>query len=297
VLPLLLISFLAVFTVHAHDSPEHVVEELSAKIKQLGPSGDLLYRRASEYRALRRYKSAAADLAAALKLQPESSSFCIELAEVYALDHQPGKALAQIDSCFEGKIPSGEMYMARAEIKMGLNDFSGALSDCNLAFQSEPQLEWYLVRSRIQAGCGKHQERVKHLREGIASTGSGVLEIELVEALLDAGSSHEALKLIRPQLEQNHWKSSWLIRRARAFLALRKNKQATADLKAAVAELNARTAKGAREASLMADLALAYGLMNQKKEAFGYLEMAQNLGLEPVVKDRIERLITPEKTL
>ena len=53
-----------------HDSPQHVVDHLTARMAREGRSAELLYRRACEYRALGRLDPAADDLEQALRLDP-----------------------------------------------------------------------------------------------------------------------------------------------------------------------------------------------------------------------------------
>src|SRR5882672_8177736 len=53
-----------------HDSPEHVIEMLTARMEITGPRPDLLWRRATEHRALGELPAAARDLKRALKTNP-----------------------------------------------------------------------------------------------------------------------------------------------------------------------------------------------------------------------------------
>ena len=62
---------LLVPAVSAHDSPEHVVELLTARMKKGGRTAELLWRRAAEHRALDQLAAAAADLRDAIALKPD----------------------------------------------------------------------------------------------------------------------------------------------------------------------------------------------------------------------------------
>lgn len=280
----------AAFLAWGHDSPEHVVEELTRKIKSLGPKPELLYQRAVEYRALRKYSSAAADLERAIKLQPDSPTYCLELARTYSLNKQNEKALKQIGDCLENwREP--EMFMARAEIFVALGKTELALADCEKAFEGQPQLEWYLIRSQIEAACGKHEARIQHLEQAIESTGSGLLQIELIEAKLDAGKFMEALKQIEPELQESRWKSSWLIRRSRALAGIGEKEDAEADLRLAIHELRTRLSMR-EEAGLLADLALAHALLGEKSEARKRLAQAEKLGLPQSTVNKIRKRIS-----
>src|SRR5437762_141317 len=65
---LLLTLVLLPLRLPAHDSPEHVIEWLTARIDTTGQRPDLLWRRATEYRALSRLDAAVSDLKQAIKL-------------------------------------------------------------------------------------------------------------------------------------------------------------------------------------------------------------------------------------
>lgn len=274
---------------YGHDSPEHVVEDLTRKIKALGPKPDLLYQRAIEYRALRRYSAAAADLQRAIKEQPDSALYGLELARTYALNGQNDKALKQINDCLT-RWQQPEIYMARAEIFYSIGKPERALDDVNKAFEGQPQLEWYLIRSQVEAACNKHEDRIKHLEKAIEETGSGLLQIELVEAKLDAGKFMDALKQIEPELQESRWKSSWLIRRSRALSGIGEKQDAEADLRMAVNELQERIAMR-EEASLVGDLAMTYALLGEKAKARKHLSQAVKLGLADVSAEKIRKRI------
>lgn len=276
-----------------HDSPEHVVEDLTRKIKALGSKPDLLYQRAIEYRALRRYSAAAADLQRAIKEQPDSALYNLELARTYALNGQNDKALKQIDDCLR-RWKQPEIYMARAEILHAIGKSERALDDVNKAFEGEPQLEWYLIRSQIEAACNKHEDRITHLEKAIEETGSGLLQIELIEAKLDAGKFMDALKQIEPELQESRWKSSWLIRRSRALKGIGEKEDSEADLRMAIHELQERIAMR-EEASLVGDLATAYALLGQKSQARKYLSQATKLGLPDSTAKKISKQIAQSK--
>ncbi|MBC7966509.1 MAG: hypothetical protein H7Z17_11370, partial [Fuerstia sp.] len=69
-------------TAVAHDGPEEVIAALNAAILHNGPTADLLFRRASEFRAMRDYKHAAADLGYALRLDSSLEIARLELARL-----------------------------------------------------------------------------------------------------------------------------------------------------------------------------------------------------------------------
>ena len=66
----------------AHDSPEHVIEILTARMEAVGPRADLYWRRATEHRAIGELREAAADLKKAIKLKPDYLAAYADLSRV-----------------------------------------------------------------------------------------------------------------------------------------------------------------------------------------------------------------------
>src|SRR5262245_19976023 len=105
--------------VAGHDSPEHVVEMLTARMEAVGERADLLWRRATEYRALNNLGAAARDLSRAIKLQPDYLSALIDLSRVQLAQGHRRQALATVDRALKlvsdesGRAP---LRMIRAEI-------------------------------------------------------------------------------------------------------------------------------------------------------------------------------------
>src|SRR5687768_5913226 len=81
----------------AHDSPEHVVEILTARMEVVGERPDLLWRRATEHRALRDLPAAARDLKRALKLNPRFLPARIDLSRVQLAQGHRRRALWTLD--------------------------------------------------------------------------------------------------------------------------------------------------------------------------------------------------------
>jgi predicted Zn-dependent protease len=236
---------IAPFAAIAHEGPEHEIEELTERMNKTGVTADLLSERAVEYRVLGKIPEATKDLERAAALAPGSVGIQRELARVLFLGGKPSDAMATVARGLALKTEEpadiASLRMLRAEILLSQNENRKALEDCDAALKLHRQNpEWYLMRSDIQRRLKAHKERVAGLDEGIAETGAGVLGIERVEALIDAGQFAAALKVIEPELQDSRIKSSWLIRRARAFNGLGKTSEAGADLKVALEEIGAR---------------------------------------------------------
>src|SRR5688500_16441906 len=101
----------------AHDSPEHEIEALTAKMAASGHSPKLLARRAAEWRALGKFKEASEDLRQAVSLKPDSVSILTELARVESAQDRHEEALATVEKALNLQSVEAEpLYLLRAEI-------------------------------------------------------------------------------------------------------------------------------------------------------------------------------------
>ena len=158
-----------------------------------------------------------------------------------------------------------------------------------------PEVDWYLVRSQIQGRLGQWQACCDGLRKGFELTGSAVLEIEWIEALLDAGRFREALPRIERHLAESHWRSSWLLRRARARLGLGEKSDARVDLREALSEINRRLTSPRPDLALLADRGYVFALLGNNEAAQKDLQMARQLGADEWVVRRLRNYLEPPR--
>jgi len=256
--------------VRAHDSPEHEIAALTTRIAN-APSAELFARRATEWRALGELEKASADWDAAIALDRRAASLHVELARIEAARQHYVAASNAVTRGLRLSRDDAEcatFYMVRAEIleKQGLTEL--ALADCERAFgESAPAIDWYLTRARLQSCCGKRRQFVEGLRDGFEKTGSVVLEIEWIEAMIDAGECQRALQRIEPHLERARWKGAWLIRKARAQLALKQRSAAFENLRAALADIEYRMKPDRVDLALLTAHGLAQALLENRDAA------------------------------
>lgn len=291
------IFFAALFTsvASAHEGPEHEIEELTQRMAEHGESAELLAERAIEYRVLGKLAEATKDLERAVSIGTASLFVHRELARVLLLDGKADAALAQVARALtldtEEPADTAALRMLRAEIYRSKNEPKKSLEDCDAALKLHRRNpEWYIFRSDIHRRLKLPQERLAGIEEGIAQTGAGVLEIERVEAMLDAGQPAAALKIIETELADSRLKSSWLIRRARAFQALGKKNEALTDLTDALDEIAVRLNPKTPDAPLLLDKALAHELRGEKHDALRAYEQARDRGAPDFVNDKIKTL-------
>ena len=282
----------------AHEGPEHEIEELTERMKRNGETAELLTERAIEYRVLGKLPEATKDLELALTYAPDSVGAHRELARVFFLGGKATEALATIARGLTVKTDDPSDYaalrMLRAEIFRSQNEHKKALEDCDAGLRlHKANPEWYLLRSDIQRRLKMNKERIAGLEEGIRETGAGILAIDRVEAQMDAGQWAAALATIDNELRDSRIKSSWLIRRARAFIGLGKKAEADADLKVAMEEISKRIDPKNPDAPLLLDKALIYEMLGEKKDALRAYEEARDKGAAEGVNDKIKALQEP----
>ncbi len=284
----------------AHDSPEHVIEILTARMEVTGLRPDLLWRRATEHRVLADLPAAAADLERALRIKRDYFPALIDLSRVQLAQGKRRRALATMDRAISfvpdepGRAP---LRMIRAEIHDDAGHYEKALAECDLALQhaSGTELDWYLTRSQLQCRLGKFNEAVAGLTQGFELTGSAVLEVEAIDALIDAGRFAEAIKKIEPVLADTRWRSSWLIRRARVSLGQGDISQAHRDLAAAIIEINQRFNPDHPDATLLADRGFAQALLGDIEPARHDLKAARQSGADAATLRRLELALASTK--
>lgn len=292
----------APFPAAAHEGPEHEIEELTERMQKHGESANLLTERAVEYRVLGKLAEAAKDLERAAALEPNSIAIHRELGRVLFLGGKAGDAIATVTRGLTLKTDEpadlASLRMLRAEIFRSQNDNKKALEDCDAALRLHKQNpEWYLLRNDIQRRLKMPRERLAGLEEGIRETGAGVLEIERVEALIDAGQCNAALTTIETELAASRIKSSWLIRRARALLGLGKKTEAEKDLKDALAEIGTRLNPKAPDLPLLLDKAAAHELLGERKDALRAYEEARDKGAADAANEKIKALQEPTQSV
>ncbi len=267
----------------AHDGPEHEIDELTARIKDEGESADLLLQRAIEYSVLSKTAEAVKDLERALHLEPHSAIVQRELSRAYFAATKTNEAYDTASRALKDATEGAEhasILMWRSEISRAKKDFPKALDDTQRAIRENPEpCEWYLSRSQLQQQLGQKKERIKGLEEGVKATRSGLLEAELIDALIDGGKGETALAKIEAELKDSRLQSTWLLRRAKVRLAMKMNDEAKSDLEAALKELNERLGRGASEPLALVDRGQVYELLGSKEEAKKDYESAQNKGI------------------
>lgn len=281
----------------AHDSPEHVIEALTARMEARGKQPDLLWERATEYRALGDLPAAERDLKQAIEIKPDFLVALQDLARLELAQGNTRQASRTINRALRvtadeaGRAPS---RMLRADVLCARGEFAQALAECDAALRhaTGAELDWYLTRAEIQRRLGKFEAAAAGLKEAFDRTGSAVFEAEWIDAMIDAGRYSQALERIEPRLAEVRCRSSWLLRRARVRLARGQTEEAHQDLYAAISELSVRLAGVMPDPGLLADRAFAYALLGDAVLARRDLEAARKRDADASTLRRVEAALS-----
>jgi tetratricopeptide (TPR) repeat protein len=267
-------------TTHAHDGPEHVIDAITAELTKSGPTAELHYRRACEYRALRKYAEAETDLRTALRLDADLVGARFELARLLLRDGRFDAARTLLDPLTTS--PDVALRAAalalRGELQASQGARSTAVADFTTALSLHPDVGWYLRRSQLQTRPEEADVRIAGLREGYATTQSPVLRAAWCDALVDAGAAapeefrlqallNDASSIVADELATNRFLSAWLVRRARVRRLQGDAAGVSQDLHAALAELTARLEVPRPDPSLLDERAEAYRLLGDAERA------------------------------
>ena len=271
----------------AHDGPEEVLTTLNTAILRNGPTADLLFRRATEFRAMRDYKHAAADLGYAVRLDATMEIARLELARLQLLQLKSASTSEDRVSHYNQPLETVEPLLRsndtamriaslalRGEIHVADENWTSAIEDLSEALETRPEEQWYLWRAEAQQSSNQYVASVEGLRIADAITQSPVIKAALCDALIgairhpadsDATSANmirEAKAIIDLELSTSRLKSAWLIRHAELLLLCNDRHFAELELHAAIEELNARLQTQRPDPALVRDRNRAVRLLN-----------------------------------
>lgn len=280
----------------AHESPEHTLEELNAHLREDGPSTPLLMQRASLYRVLNERERAIADLRQVLRMEPDHQGAMVELSRLYLAGNNLKPAMQWIQQAIvrvkSDKNVEPFLLAQRAAVFAAQKQLPNALRDYDTALAGDAEeVDWYLERAGMQETLKLSSQRIAGLKHGYERTKSEVLLIEWIEACLDGGHAGDVSSVIEQRLAAARLKSSWLIRRARAGIALNKGKNSTTaatDLRAAIAELTERLRPDRPDPDLLLDRALANLLLDNRKAAIQDVAVAEKWDASPRLLQRLK---------
>ncbi len=284
---LMLVLMLSPEAVIAHDGPEEVIVSLNAEILRSGPTAELFFRRAFEFRAMRDYRHAAADLGHAIRLDGSMDIARLELARIQlqlqksaaaagheiSIDSVPLETVRPLLKSSDPSLRTAGLAL-RGEIYLIDRNWSAAIEDFTAALEHRPEVQWYLWRAEAQQCSRQHVACVDGLRAAAAETQSPVVKAAFCDALIEAvrqGTDAdvttadlicEATDIIHLELSTSRLKSAWQIRHAELLLLCDHRQSAELELHAALEELHARLQTSLPDPALIRDRERAIKLLN-----------------------------------
>jgi tetratricopeptide (TPR) repeat protein len=262
-----------------------VIHAITHRIDTKGPTARLLAARAFEYEYLGQWELAIADFDAALALEPRYVAALsglaqsllragqLERAEVVA-----GQGLA-VETAPEKRAP---YHAVIAQVHARSERWEAALAAWRESLSATlPEVDWFLGEAEALARLGRYSERADALGRAKERNPSVVLHRTWIWALVDGGRLEEAMPEIEQSLARAHWKSTWLLLRARVHALRGEHDARRADAQAALDEINVRWGwdHPDRDPYLFAYAGLACALLDDTAKAREHFETARKLGV------------------
>ncbi|MDB4652691.1 hypothetical protein OAE39_00280 [Akkermansiaceae bacterium] len=265
-----------------HNDVSETIKALTAEIKNK-PTADLYYQRATEFRALKEKAHAIEDLESALQLEPENRRALVALIQLLGPTPVGLKRIKEYEGIARTKEEKFEAGYLLAFHHTKLQTFEVALSHCEALQKTRPNDDpaLDLLHAKILLELNRPEDATIILKNSWNRTESIVLRNNWIDAALTAGQTETVLPIIQEELASSRFRSSWLIRRARAFLILKKNEAAQSDLREALNEIAHRINPERPDYTLIADRGLIHALMGNKNPAKRDLETLEKAGYAP----------------
>ncbi len=265
-----------------HTDISETIKALTKRI-ETKPTADLYYQRATEFRALQEKVHAIEDLESALKIEPHNRHALVALVQLYETDKRAEALISRYQKFARNKEEKFEAYYLLASYNAKLGLFEQACSQCDTLHlirpTEDPALD--LFHADLLIKLQRPNEAATILKKSLTRTKSIVVRNNWIDAALTAGQIKAVLPIIEEELSSSRFRSSWLIRRARASLMLKRKEAAHADLRAALLEIAPRINPERPDFTLIADRGLIHALMENKTRAKHDLETLKKSGYSP----------------
>lgn len=283
--PILLAGLLFPMVACAHHNVEDTIKELSQKISK-SPTPELYFKRAIEYRALRKSKECESDLRAALQMEPAHHSSKMALARLLMTKVKYDEARTLAQELVKSASIQNRQIEARflsAELAYARGDAAAALQLCEEIQKKFPTHDETidLFHGYLLIKEGRPSEAAKLLRQSHRRTRGVVLRNSWIDAALLAREIEDAWPVIQKELAESRFKAAWLIRRARVAQLQGETGQMTKDLDLALAELQRRIKPERPDLTLVSDRGLAQAMKGNKELAKKDLSLLRKSGFPP----------------
>lgn len=282
--------------VTSHHDTKVLIENLTKRIDSGESTAENYYKRAIEYRVLGQIKEAEKDLKMALKRNANFTVARREMTRILSKKGNHKRAILCAEKVIINALTKREKSSAMillAEVLSNAGEPSEAIKYSSSAFELNPngKIEWYLLHARLLREIKRDDERPKILHTGYQTTGSIVLRNVWIDSLLECQQYETALPIIEKELLENRLKSSWKIRRAKAYIGTGKINAAMNDLRTCIKELNQRIHPRNPDMTLIADRGLAHALLGNMNTAKNDLAHLVQIGADKWVTASLEKAI------
>ena len=279
---IVLAGLLVPISAWGHHSVEDTIRELTQKISK-SPTPELYFKRAIEYRALRKSKECEQDLRAALRLAPDHYSSKMALARLLMKSGKYDEARTSSRELLKSVSTRPRMIEARflsAELAHARGDHKKALQVCQEIQKEFPDHDETidLFYAYLLIKGGKATQAAERLHQAYRRTHGVVLRNSWIDASLLAGEIKSVWPVIQKELAESRFKAAWLIRRARVAQLQGAKEQMHKDLKLALTELESRIKPERPDLTLVSDRGLALAMKGEKELAKKDLSLLRKSG-------------------
>ena len=296
-----LFSFLFFVTLGSHALSHHdtkaLIEQLTKRINSGESTAENYYRRAIEYRVLGQLKEAKNDLRIALQRNENFILARREITRILSKQGQHKLAILSAEKVITTATTQREKSSAMillARMLLNAGEPLEAIKYSSTAFKLNPngKLEWYLLHARLLGELKRDNERPEILHKGYLLTGSIVLRNAWIDSLLECKKYETALPIIEKELISSRLKSSWKLRRAKAYIGIGKINDAMNDLRMCLKELDQRIHPKKPDMTLIADRGMANALLGNIEAAKNDLSHLIHIGAEKWVTIHLNKAIS-----
>jgi tetratricopeptide (TPR) repeat protein len=218
-------------------------EQIMAVTREIGakPRQPALYLKRGElYRALRNWDAALADYDRAASLDPRLAVVDLARGKLLLEAGRVEAALAALDRLLDRQPDLGEGLITRARVLVRLGRSAAAAEEYTRGIARVRRVlpEHYLERAEAQSACGRVEEAIRGLDEGIGKLGP-VVTLELMAIDLEVGRKRYEAALARLEriTARSPRKDPWLARRGEILEKAGRRREARAAYREALAAL------------------------------------------------------------
>jgi len=159
-------------------------------------------------------------------------------------------------------------------------------------------IEWAILRSRLQAQLGLDIRRIQDLESAHAANASIVLKYELLDARIDYAPDETVIAAVIQKRDKVRWKSIWNLRLARIYLHQNNPEAAKPCLIAVIDEIDLRYNPDKPHFGLLAEWGEALALLGQTQSARDQWQLLQQkVPDSQLAYYRLERLVNMKKPM